>query len=247
MVISKPKISQAIILAAGFGTRMQPLTFKTPKPLVKINNKPIIYYILEELKNNNIKNCFINTHHLSGKIENYLNEYKNINPTMKISLVKEEKILDTGGAIKNIKNKDASKPILVINGDSIIIPSNLENFLAQLIFNFEPKNMDFLLLLDNFKNSIGYDGKGDFSFSNNIMPSRIYRNNIDSYAFTGWQILNPKIIDQIKINKFSLNICYDKAIKKNSIWGMINSGKWLHIGTKNALNSSNEWFKKIKK
>jgi MurNAc alpha-1-phosphate uridylyltransferase len=166
---------------------------------------------------------------------------------MNISLVKEEKILDTGGAVKNIKNKDASKPILVINGDSIIIPGNLENFLAQLIFNFEPKNMDFLLLLDNIKNSIGYDGKGDFSFYNNNMPSRIYRNNIDSYAFTGWQILNPKIIDQIKINKFSLNICYDKAIKKNSIWGMINSGKWLHIGTKNALNRSNEWFKKIKK
>ncbi|MFP6779873.1 MAG: sugar phosphate nucleotidyltransferase [Alphaproteobacteria bacterium] len=247
MFKSEPKISQAIILAAGFGTRMQPLTFKTPKPLVKINNKPILYYILEELKKNNIKNCFINTHHLSEKIEKYINEYKYKNQTMNINIVNETKILDTGGAIKNIKNKDTSKPILVINGDSIIIPNHSENFLSQLISNFKPRNMDFLLLLDNKKTSIGYDGKGDFSFYNINMPSQIYRNNSDSYAFTGWQILNPKIIDKVRINKFSLNICYDKAIKNNSIWGMINSGKWLHIGTKNALNRSNDWFKETKK
>ena len=83
-----PIISQAIILAAGFGTRMQPLTFKTPKPLIKIDNKPIIFYILEELRKNNIKNCFINTHHLSEKIEEYINEYKNINHSMNIIIVK---------------------------------------------------------------------------------------------------------------------------------------------------------------
>ena len=166
MFKSEPKISQAIILAAGFGTRMQPLTFKTPKPLVKINNKPILYYILEELRKNNIKNCFINTHHLSEKIEKYINEYKYKNQTMNINIVNEKKILDTGGAIKNIKNKDTSKPILVINGDSIIIPNHSENFLSQLTSNFKPRNMDFLLLLDNKKKSIGYDGKGDFSFYN---------------------------------------------------------------------------------
>ena len=81
MLKNIPEISQAIILAAGFGTRMQPLTFKTPKPLIKINNKPIIFYILEELRKNNIKNCFINTHYLSEKIEKYINTYKKKNPS----------------------------------------------------------------------------------------------------------------------------------------------------------------------
>ena len=75
----KPKIDQAIILAAGFGVRMRPLTLTTPKPLVILNNKPIIYYILEELKNNKIKKCFINVHYLSLKIEKYIEEYRALN------------------------------------------------------------------------------------------------------------------------------------------------------------------------
>ena len=157
-----PEISQAIILAAGFGTRMQPLTFNTPKPLIKINNKPIIFYILEELRKNNIKNCFINTHYLSEKIEEYIYTYKKKNSSMNIKIIKETEILETGGAIKNIKDKDSTKPIIVINGDSIIIPNNSKNFLADLIKNFDPNKMDFLLLLDNIKKSICYSGKGDF-------------------------------------------------------------------------------------
>ena len=239
-----PKISQAIILAAGFGTRMRPLTFKTPKPLIKINNLPIIFYILEELRKNNITNCFVNTHHLSDKIEKYINIYNKKNQSMKIKIIKEEKILETGGAVKNIKEKDITKPIVVINGDSIIIPTNSKNFLADLIKNFEPNNMDFLLLLDDMQNSIGYSGKGDFKSNSEIYPSRIYRRQFNSFAYTGWQILNPKIIDKVKVNKFSLNLCYDRAIKSNLLWGIKNSGKWLHIGTKSALDEANEWFKK---
>ena len=243
MIKNIPEISQAIILAAGFGTRMQPLTFKTPKPLIKINNKPIIFYILEELKKNNIKNCFINTHHLSEKIEKYIHTYKKNNPYMNINIIKETEILETGGAIKNIKDKDKTKPIIVINGDSIIIPDNSKNFLSDLIKNFDPFKMDFLLLLDDRKKSIGYKGKGDFITNSETFPAKIFRKQAKSFAFTGWQILNPKIIDEIRINKFSLNVCYDKAIENNLLWGIKNSGKWLHIGTKSALDEANEWFK----
>ena len=238
-----PKISQAIILAAGFGTRMQPLTFNTPKPLIKINNKPIIFYILEELRKNNIKNCFINTHYLSEKIEEYIYTYKKKNSSMNIKIIKETEILETGGAIKNIKDKDKTKPIIVINGDSIIIPDNSKNFLSDLIKNFDPFKMDFLLLLDDRKKSIGYKGKGDFITNSETFPAKIFRKQAKSFAFTGWQILNPKIIDEIRINKFSLNVCYDKAIENNLLWGIKNSGKWLHIGTKSALDEANEWFK----
>lgn len=238
-----PQISQAIILAAGFGTRMQPLTFNTPKPLIKINNKPIIFYILEELRKNNIKNCFINTHYLSEKIEEYIHTYKKKNSSMNIKIIKETEILETGGAIKNIKDKDSTKPIIVINGDSIIIPNNSKNSLADLIKNFDPNKMNFLLLLDNIKNSIGYSGKGDFVSNSKTFPAKIFRKQANSLAYTGWQVLNPKIIDEVNVNKFSLNICYDKAIEKNLLWGINNSGKWLHIGTKKALNEAIEWFK----
>lgn len=237
------EISQAIILAAGFGTRLRPLTLNTPKPLILINNKPIIFYILEQLRINNIKNCFINAHYLSDKIKNYINEYNKKNKSMNVSIVKEPEILETGGAIKNIKGKDTTQPIIVINGDSIIVPVKKSNFLDELIINFDPVKMDFLLLLDDTKNSIGYNGGGDFSTENNNYPSKIYRDTVNGLAYTGWQILNPKVIDKVKTRKFSVNMCYDKAIKNNLIWGIKNSGKWLHIGTENALNEAKEWIK----
>jgi DNA polymerase III alpha subunit (gram-positive type) len=94
-LVKKQKITQAIILAAGFGVRMRPLTLTTPKPLVKLKNKPLIFYILEELKKNKIKKCFINVHYLSLKIKKYIDEYKKTNQTMEIIIIKEEVILDT--------------------------------------------------------------------------------------------------------------------------------------------------------
>ena len=242
----KQKITQAIILAAGFGVRMRPLTLTTPKPLVKLKNKPLIFYILEELKKNKIKKCFINVHYLSLKIKKYIDEYKKTNQTMEIIIIKEEVILDTGGAIKNIINKDNSQPTIVINADSVIVPFKSISPLSLLIDNFDSKNMDFLLLLDNFKDSIGYHGKGDFSFSNKNNPSTIIRNMNNGLAYTGWQVLNPNAVNQVINNVFSLNYCYDKAIKENLIWGIINTQKWLHIGTIEALNEANTWLENYK-
>ena len=242
----KQKITQAIILAAGFGVRMRPLTLTTPKPLVKLKNKPLIFYILEELKKNKIKKCFINVHYLSLKIEKYIDEYKKTNKTMEIIIIKEEVILDTGGAIKNIINKDNSQPTIVINADSLIVPFKSISPLSLLIDNFDSKNMDFLLLLDNFKDSIGYHGTGDFSFSNKNNPSTIIRNMNNGLAYTGWQVLNPNAVNQVINNVFSLNYCYDKAIKENLIWGVINTQKWLHIGTIEALNEANTWLENYK-
>lgn len=242
----KQKITQAIILAAGFGVRMRPLTLTTPKPLVKLKNKPLIFYILEELKKNKIKKCFINVHYLSLKIKKYIDEYKKTNQTMEIIIIKEEVILDTGGAIKNIINKDNSQPTIVINADSLIVPFKSISPLSLLIDNFDSKNMDFLLLLDNFKDSIGYHGKGDFSFSNKNNPSTIIRNMNNGLAYTGWQVLNPNAVNQVINNVFSLNYCYDKAIKENLIWGIINTQKWLHIGTIEALNEANTWLENYK-
>ena len=242
----KQKITQAIILAAGFGVRMRPLTLTTPKPLVKLKNKPLIFYILEELKKNKIKKCFINVHYLSLKIKKYIDEYKKTNQTMEIIIIKEEVILDTGGAIKNIINKDNSQPTIVINADSLIVPFKSISPLSLLIDNFDSKNMDFLLLLDNFKDSIGYHGKGDFSFSNKNNPSTIIRNMNNGLAYTGWQVLNPNAVNQVINNVFSLNYCYDKAIKENLIWGVINTQKWLHIGTIEALNEANTWLENYK-
>ena len=236
-------IYEAIILSAGFGVRLRPLTFKTPKPLIKINKEPIIFYILEELRINNILKCFINVHYLPNKIIKYLKQYSNIHKSMQIIIIREKFILDTGGAVKNIAKKYTKNPLIVINGDSIIISKKNKSPLQQLIKNFDINVMNFLLLLDNNKNSIGYNGKGDFKFiKKNKLPSIIERSSKHNIAYTGWQIVNPKSVLNIKNKKFSLNICYDDAIKNKLLWGILNKEKWLHIGTYESLTKAKTWM-----
>ena len=236
-------ISQAIILAAGFGKRMLPLTKKIPKPLIKINNKPIIYYILEELRNNSIFTCYINVHYLPEKIIEYIKYYSKLHNYMNINIVKEKNILDTGGGIKNIFNTNNNiKPTIVINGDSIIISNQNTTPLKELINNFNEKTMNFLLLLDDKTSSIGYTGTGDFKILKTNSPSIIQRSNVNSFAYTGWQIVNPVPIIKIKNKNFSLNYCYDKAIKNNLLWGIRNKNKWLHVGNKPSLLEATQWI-----
>ena len=240
-------INQAIILAAGYGKRLRPLTLKTPKPLILVNKKPIIFYLLEELRNNNIHKCFINVHYLPDQIINYIHQYSKQYKYMDIKIIKEKVILDTGGAIKNITKRFNNKPLIVINGDSIIISKNkIKSPLKILINNFNIKLMDYLLLLDTNQNSIGYKGNGDFNIKDNKNISMIDRSSEHNIAYTGWQIVNPKPI--IKINKkiFSLNLCYNEAIKNKLLWGVLNKGKWLHIGTKKSLIESEKWIKSYK-
>ena len=236
-------IHEAIILAAGFGKRLRPLTLNTPKPLIKIHKKPIIFYILEELRINNVLKCFINVHYLPNKIIKYIKKYSNIHKSMKIITIREKFILDTGGAIKNIAEKYTKKPLIVINGDSVIVSKKNKSPLKQLIKNFDINIMNFLLLLDNNKTSIGYNGKGDFKFiKKSKSPSIIERSTKHNIAYTGWQIVNPTSILNIKSKKFSLNICYDEAIKHKLLWGVLNKEKWLHIGTNKSLTEAKEWM-----
>ena len=242
--MANKNIDQAIILAAGYGKRLRPITLKTPKPLILINNKPIIFYLLEELRNNNILKCFINVHYLPDQIISFIKQYSNHYKLMEIKIINEKNILDTGGAIKNIAKNYNDRPFIVINGDSIIISDkNKESPVKTLINNFDINQMDYLLLLDNNKHSIGYKGRGDFYFIKNKLPSIIDRSIKHNIAYTGWQIVNPKPITKINKNKFSLNICYDKAIIDKSLWGTLNNNQWLHIGTKSSLIESERWIK----
>ena len=238
---------QALILSAGYGKRMLPLTLLTPKPLIKLLGKPIITYLLKQLENNNISSCFINSHHLSDKIELFVAEYLKKNSLINIHTSYEKEILDTGGAIKNINDINCD-PLIVINGDSIIINTNHHNPIKVLKENFDPVQMDALLLLDNYKNSIGYEGQGDFVFKKNNpdLIERIGKQTKGALAFTGWQILNPKIVKNINKKKFSLNYFFDQAIRNNRLCGLINKNKWLHIGNLESLKESSMWLEKFK-
>lgn len=235
-------IKTAILFAAGYGKRLQPITNDTPKPLVKVNNKPIIKYGLDHLKNSGISKVIINTHHLYQKVENFVDNNQSKNQELIISREIPTILETAGGIIKAIDNFE-NKPFISYNGDVILVDKNNES-LNSLINQFNPKTMDMLLLLQPTNKSIGYNGKGDFSIDTN---NQISKEQINNYVFTGIQIINPTIFKNKQPAPESLSSYFKKAFNKETkklsrVYGLVHQGDWLHIGDLEGLKSANEYF-----
>ncbi len=226
-------IKSAIILCAGFGTRLKPITNIIPKPLVKVNNKEILLYILELLAKSNIKNIVINSHYLSEQIKKFIDKIRFNFNFESIQVIYEPEILDSGGGVKNACKYIDDEEFLVINGDCIYL-DDFNNPIELLQKTWNKKNMNILLLLNEKDKAIGYDGKGDFNLDKNI----ILREKNNQYIFTGMQIINREIIESIDKIKFSLNEIYDLP---NS-YGVVNLSNWLHIGTEDNLKAANKFL-----
>ena len=188
-------INEAMIFAAGFGKRMYPLSKKVPKPLLKVNGKPIIFYIIEDLINLNFKNVVINTHHLSEKFHDELKPYSST-----IKIVFEEEILDTGGgflnAIKRNYFYDLKSPKVLINGD-VLWKKTTNSPIQNILKNWNEEKMDLLLCLIKKRFFFGYKGKGDFNLEE---PQKdISRLNFDQqkdFVFSGLQIVKPRLLQE---------------------------------------------------
>ena len=200
-------INEAMIFAAGFGKRMLPLTIKTPKPLLKINNKSIISYQIERLLELNFKQILVNGHYLFNELNKQLKIYS---PYVKV--IYEEEILETGGGLLNLLKKkkfmNLESPKLLINGD--IFWQKKKNCPVEMLIKKWDDSMDFLLVLKDKNNVLGYNGNGDFSLKDeNKRVSRIFKKTKNNFVFTGLQIINPKVIKNKKKNflleKFFLN------------------------------------------
>jgi len=214
-------IKKAMILAGGFGKRMLPLTTKTPKPLIKIGPKNLLERSIELLIKIGVKEIVINTHHLYQEIDNFL---KNKNYQISISAIKEEILLDTGGGILNATKKFNNDPFFVLNPDTIWN----KNYYAELkiLENFYLQNNKPVLLLVDKINSHDKSFKGDFSFMKN---SCIIRKASNQYIFTGAQIINRSIFENINEKVFSMNLAWDQMIKEKKLLGQESSQTFFHV------------------
>ena len=224
------KVKKGMILAAGFGRRMMPITEKIPKPLLKIGKVTLLENCILKLKDFGIEEVVINTHYLSNQIKYYLNE-KNFD--LKINIVEEKYILDTGGGILNATSRYADDPFIVLNPDTIWNQKHIEEFkmLEKIYFD----TMHTALLLVNKSMSFDKSFKGDFNINDKGLISRDKSNLM---VYIGAQIINRKIFKNFKIKSFSMNDIWDKLIKKNSLVGIESKQKFLH------LNNS-ETYKKL--
>ena len=217
------KIKHGMILAAGLGKRMQPITFKIPKPLIQIGKKNLIERAIELLVNHGIEEIVINVHHLPGQIKDFINK-KKYKVRIKISYEKD-KLLDTGGGILHA-TKSFKKPFIAINPDTIwsnIYYSELKE-LEDLYF----RERKPCLLLVNKNLSFDSSFKGDFNLHN----SKITRDVNNKFIFTGLQILDENVFSSINDKIFSMNKIWNYLIEKNSLIGNESKQKFYHLNTK---------------
>jgi len=215
------QINKAMILAAGLGKRMLPLTKKIPKPLIIVGSKNLLERSIELLIKIGIKELIINTHYLSQEIDNFL---KTKNYEIDINVVQEQKLLDTGGGILNATKKFENNPFYVLNPDTVWNKNYYEEL--KILENSYLKNDKPILLLVDKKISHDTSFKGDFSFKNDKYITREVTNQ---YIFTGAQIVNRSFFEGIKEKVFSMNLLWDKMMKEKQLLGQESNQTFFHV------------------
>jgi len=220
-------IKKAMILAAGFGKRIHPLTLKHPKPLLKIGNKTLLSNALKFLELLEIKQAVINVHYLGEQIVDYINRNQ-FNLT--INIVKEkDKILNTGGGVLNAIQYFSNEPFLIINPDTIWNSHYLKALKSMEKSFFENKKSKCSLLVVNKKKSFDESFKGDFNLENYLI-NRKDKNKLN-YIYTGMQIIKPEVFNGLSEEVFSINRIWDKLIQSNELYGMESNINFLHVTT----------------
>jgi N-acetyl-alpha-D-muramate 1-phosphate uridylyltransferase len=227
----------AMVLAAGFGTRMRPLTETTPKPLIKVAGKPIIAYGFDRLREAGVSKAVVNAHYLPDQIVNWCETV-----TFPEVIVSDETdiILDTGGGIARALPLLGSDPFFVLNSDSFWIDQG-KPALQRLRETWHDK-MDCLLLLCDPKNTTGYDGDGDFAIA---ADGRVSPQTSKSFTYIGGYLVHPRLFENAPVGKFSMWRMWEKAIAANSLYGLVHDGHWLHVGTPDAIAEAESALKKF--
>ena len=226
-------IKKAMILAAGFGKRIHPLTLKHPKPLLKIGKETLLSNTLKFLKLFGIKQAVINVHYLEEQIVDYISRNKF---DLTVTVVKEkDKILDTGGGVLNAIQHFSNLPFLIINPDTIWNLHYLKELKLMEKSFFENKKNKCSLLVVNKKKSFDQSFKGDFNLENNLI-SRKNRDDLN-YIYTGLQVIKPEVFSDLDVRVFSINRIWDKLIETNELHGIESNIDFLHVSTLDIYKS----------
>ena len=254
------KIKKAMVLAAGFGTRLKPLTDRVPKPLVPVAGKPMILYALEKLQAYGIEEIIVNVSHLKEQLTAWLTHRKEAT----VRLSEETEPLETGGGLKNALPLFGHEPIFVINSDIIwtdelLSPAGAgkgdptsagpdkgrgaETALDRLARHWDDAKMDFLLLAQSKAKAVGHDQGEDHLF---IKPA----NTIDwtegdaPYIIAGIGIFHPRVLLDAPEGKFSVKILWHKALAQNRLFCLPHYGRWFQTGTLEDIRKVEAWLGK---
>ena len=220
----------AVILSAGLGTRMRPLTLTTPKPLLPLEGQPILAHTLRRLRQAGVTNILVNAHHLAGQVADFLQSY----PEVTLSI--EEELLETGGAITAMRSKNLLPeiPFYIINGDAFWVDGPTDT-LTRLATAFDPEKMDAMLLLARTAGAGAETGSGDFLWPRGGRLKRREERDIAPYLYAGVQIVTPALFADAPPPPFSMNLLWDRALAADRLDAIVHDGLWFHLSTPDDL------------
>lgn len=220
----------AMVMAAGLGKRMRPLTATQPKPLVRVAGKPLIDHALDRLAEAGVTKAVVNVHYLADALEAHVLERQK--PAVTISDEREE-LLETGGGI--IKAREhLPDPFFCLNADNIWLEGPRDGF-RDLSQRWDPEIMDSLLLVVPHARASNFAGKGDFHMDGNGRLRRRKSGHIAPYIYTGIQLISHRLLRDAPQGKFSTNVLWSRAMEEGRLFGLSFTGEWFEVGTPDAI------------
>jgi MurNAc alpha-1-phosphate uridylyltransferase len=225
-------LKTGMILAAGLGQRMRPLTDTLPKPLLVVGGRSMLDRAIDHLKVAGVSRMIVNAHHLAPLIDEHI---KAQHPQVMVS--HEDTLLETGGGVKHALPLLGNEPFFVLNGDSIWTGSNS---LKQMKETWDEGRMKAFLLLIPRERAHGYVGPGDFHMDAQGRLTRPKKGESAPYVYIGVQILTPQLFRKAPSRPFSLNLLWDHALEEGKLYGHLHEGEWYHMSTPHDLERYGE-------
>ncbi len=224
MTKKNARIETGMVLAAGLGTRMRPLTDARPKPLIALAGKTLIDRVLDHLNAVGISRVVVNTHYKAEMLEAHLAKREGI------IISPEPDLLETGGGVRNALPLLSENAFFVVNSDAVWLDGPTPA-LQRMAHAWVDEKMDALLLLQRAVAVRGLTGRGDFTLDSEGYVSRRQERAIAPFLFAGVQILHPRLFENAPEDAFSLNVLYDRAQEAGRLHGIVHDGEWFHVGT----------------
>lgn len=222
-------IKTAMVMAAGYGTRMRPLTNDKSKAMVEVGGRPLIDHMLDRLAAAGVQRAIVNVHAHADHLESHLKRHQN---SLEIIISDErDTLLETGGGVVKALPLLGMDPIYICNIDAIWV--EFAPVLSWLQSNWNPEEMDELLLLARKDMSLGHDGAGDFDLSETGHLTR-RKNDTSPYYYSGVQIFKPYLAKHHPVEKFSRNLIWSESLERKGLFGTVMPGFWMHVGDPKA-------------
>src|SRR5437868_6428170 len=230
--------TKAMVLAAGLGVRMRPLTDHIPKPLLRVAGRALLDHVLDKLAEAGVGEAVVNVHYLPDQIIDHVAIRKR--PRVIISDERDQ-VLGTGGGVVKALPLLGQGPFFHVNSDTMWIDGVRPN-LARLAEAFDPARMDILMLMSPTTSSIGYAGAGDYAMAADGTLRKRKEHQVVPFVYAGVAIMSPSIFADAPHGPFSLTTIFDRANEAERLYGLRMDGVWMHVGTPDAIAAADQAF-----